>query len=117
MNGPTDPHGLGQEVPPISIIGNCVIGFVEEIHGEAGRPCPEYIPTRFELLLLARHWSRVLVDLERWWAASDSVGSDETRQWFYANERLNQITDLAGVDSVSKLFAEVELEGESDVPD
>ncbi len=53
MNGPTDPHGYGQDVPPVTVGHGFTIGFVEEIHGEAGRPVPEYIPT-----LTTPHWPR-----------------------------------------------------------
>src|SRR5262245_61355622 len=37
FNDPRDPHGYGQEVPPVTQVGPFTIGFVEEIHGEKGR--------------------------------------------------------------------------------
>src|SRR5260370_18205350 len=95
-NGPTDPHGFGQHVPPVTLVGPFVIGFVEEIHGEMGRPCPEYMPTKAELLVLAAPWARQLHDIEAWWAASEQVGSSEMRQREYSYDRIAKIASLVG---------------------
>jgi hypothetical protein len=32
------------------------LGFVDEVNGSGSEPQPGYIPTRHELLVLARHW-------------------------------------------------------------
>ena len=110
FNGPTDPHGYGQEVPPVTRIGPFTIGFVEEIHGEKGRPVPEYIPTKHELAVLARHWATQVIDIERWWAESEQVGSDEIRQRWYALDRLDRIADLIGEDAVNAEYDAAEAE-------
>jgi len=100
FNGPTDPHGYGQQVPPVTQVGGITIGFVEEIHGEKGRPVPEYMPTKHELAVLARHWATQVIEIEEWWDAYGQVGSDEIRRHWYALDRLNKIADLIGKDAV-----------------
>jgi hypothetical protein len=105
FNGPKDPHGYGIEVPPVTVVGPAVIGFVEEVHGEKGRPVPEYIPTRHELEVLVEHWVLQVVDLERWWAESDTVGSDEIRLHWYALDRLDKLAALLGEGAIDDAFA------------
>jgi hypothetical protein len=108
LNGPTDPHGFGREVPPTTDGDGFTIGFVEEIHGEAGRPQPEYVPTRHELSILAEHWARKVRGIESWWEESDSVGSDEMRERLYALDRLDSIADLIGEDKVRAVFDQLD---------
>jgi hypothetical protein len=108
MNGPTDPHGFGQEVPPTTCGPGFVIGFVEEVHGDAGRPEPEYVPTRHELAVLAAHWARKVREIERAWEEEESVGSSEMRERWYATDRLNAIADLIGGDAVQTVIDELD---------
>ena len=105
FNGPRDPHGYGQEVPPVTQVGPITIGFVEEIHGEQGRPVPEYLPTKHELTILAAHWAKQVIKIEQGWAETEavgckSVGSDEIRIRLYALDRLAKIADLIGAEAV-----------------
>src|SRR5262249_50194325 len=104
FNGPRDPHGYGQEVPPVTQVGPFTMGFVEEIHGEQGRPVPEYIPTKHELTILAAHWATQVIDIEQWWAESEQVGSDDIRKRLYALDRLAKIADRIGAEAVRAAF-------------
>lgn len=109
-NGPRDPHGLGRDVPPVTILlgGFVTVGHVERIHGEGGRPCPEYIPTRHELSLLARHWLREWIGFQIDWALAGQVGSAEVRIEAYAYDRLTAIANLIGHDVVRSIRDDVE---------
>jgi hypothetical protein len=100
FNGPTDPHGYGQEVPPVTRIGPFVIGYVGRIHGEEGRPCPEYIPTKHELRVLARHWEAVIEDHESYFEETGVSGSTEAREILYAAQRVDSIVGLIGTEDV-----------------
>ena len=104
FNGPTDPHGYRQEVPPVTQVGPFVIGFVEEIHGGQGRPVPEYLPTKEELTILAAHWATQVIKIEQWWAETEQVGSDEIRKRLYALDRLARIADRIGAEAVRAAF-------------
>lgn len=106
MNGPRDPHGYGIEVPPVTRVGPFTIGHVDRIHGEGGRPCPEYIPTRHELETLARHWMAVYLDHQMSFAVHGQTGSVETREILYAQDRLDAIAALIGGGAVDKILAE-----------
>lgn len=113
MNGPTDPHGCGQNVPPVTICANGMrIGFVEEIHGEQGRPMPEYIPTRHELLVLAKYWLRTVIDIKWRWQNYGCVGSSELRQVWYGDDRVNSISDIIGDEQVRAVYDELMREDE-----
>jgi hypothetical protein len=92
--GPEGPHGNGHWVPPVTQGPGFTIGYVEEIHGEMGRPVPEFVPTRHELLTLAEHWRSEWLMIELWWLESGSVGSDELRQYEYAFDRMSRATGL-----------------------
>ena len=99
-NGPRFPHGPGIEVPPVTIAGPFVIGHVGYIHGPEGAPCPEYVPTRHEVEVLARHWAGVAAEIELFWAAFEQVGSDDTREQPYARARLSAAAKVLGAAAV-----------------
>jgi hypothetical protein len=102
FNGPTDPHGYGQEVPAVTILPTCrAIGHVNHVHGGPGRPCPEYVPTRYELTQLREFWDAAATDLERWWEESGKVGSGELSEHEYACMRVLAIDDILGGPSSS----------------
>ncbi len=81
-------------------------GFCDEIHGEQGAPCPDYIPTKHELELLARHWAGVKVDIEDFCAAYEQVGSSDMRQHAYAILRLGRIRKYLGDARIEEIIEE-----------
>jgi hypothetical protein len=109
LNGPDDPHGDGLDPLAFAVVagGGFRIGFVEEIHGEGGRPCPEYVPTRHELMILFRHWAEVQLRIEAEWAVTAQVGSDEIRRQPYAIRRWCAIRKLIGEDKADEAHAEI----------
>ena len=110
FNGPRDPHGFGQAVPPVTVLhapgGTVVIGHVDYIHGDSGRPCPEYIATKHELELLARHWFGVRDGLTADFMLTGQSGTDDAREIIYAGDRLHQIAGQLGSERMNALFEE-----------
>ena len=49
------------------VAGNCIIGGCSEINGSDAVACTEYIPTRHELLQLARYWYDTLLGIHLDW--------------------------------------------------
>ncbi len=84
------------------------IGFVNEIHGDRGKVCPEFVPTQHELMLLARHWIEQMHDIEMDWFYDASPCSSEMRVMPYARRRLNRIQTAIGKEAFDKLAAEAE---------
>jgi hypothetical protein len=104
MNGPTDPHGYGQEVPPYTVLpGGSTNGLAEILYGEAGRPVPEYIPTRNELLVLVHHYVDEEVHCQAFWDTFTCVGSYELRLVRHARERISRIAELLGEAAEEKI--------------
>lgn len=81
-------------------------GRSDEIHGEQGAPCPDYVPTKHELDLLARHWAGVKVESEDFWQIHEQVGSSDMRQNAYANLRLRRIAKHLGDARIDDLIEE-----------
>lgn len=81
-------------------------GRSDEIHGELGAPCPDYVPTKHELDLLARHWAGVKVEIEDFWQIHEQVGSSDMRQNAYANLRLRRIAKHLGDARIDELIEE-----------
>jgi hypothetical protein len=100
-----DPFGYGNDVPRGAGIGpDGPFGYVEEIHGDLGRPMPGYVPTKHELLLLARHWAEERTDIARFWSDYGQVGSEDMRMDLYASHRLGRISDQVGEEEIRKIY-------------
>jgi hypothetical protein len=82
------------------------VGFVEEVNGPGAGEVAGVIPTRHEVLELAKYWAKCAVHIEYWWFLFEQVGSSETRQHSFAWRRVNRIHELLGAD-VDKAVADV----------
>jgi hypothetical protein len=80
------------------------------VNGEGSTPCPDYVPTRYEVLELARHWYFELLDLETYFCYYATVGSDDWRIMAYAKRRLDRMAAALGMDAVEAVYKEVEAE-------
>ena len=88
--------------------GNCIIGLCPEINGSDAVACPEYIPTRHELLELVRYWHDKLLGIQVDWFFTGQSGSYESRMLAYAGRRLDRIATVIGKEATDKVVAEVE---------
>ncbi len=84
-----------------------VVGFIEEIHGEAGKSdCIEV--TRFEICLLARHWIEQLKSVHHTFAMGGS-GSWEIRMRPYAEQLIAGFieAEMISVEKVNEIAKEM----------
>ena len=79
-----------------SAAGPFLMGYVDEIHGPLGKECPDYRPTRFELIQLVKHWACVQIDFHLNWFYYRSIGSREMRMDPYAGMRLKELRRVLG---------------------
>ena len=84
-----------------------VIGSVDEVNGPEASPCPEYVPTRHEVLQLARYWSARWMDIEMSYFFTSAVGSSDWRVHAYAGRRLDRMAEAIGLEAVDKVFGEI----------
>ena len=93
------------------LVGNGVaIGCVDEVNGPGAEEVSGYTPTHHELLLLARHWAEVDLNIRFEFALFGFTGSTEIRLLPFANLRLGRIARCLGGDAVRQVIAEVEQE-------
>ena len=76
-------------------LGGC-IGHVDEVNGNDAAEVPEFVPTRHELLLLARYWAGVAIEME--WRSRDTecYGSDWSRRLSFGLARVARISRCIG---------------------
>jgi hypothetical protein len=79
---------------------------VDEVNGPGAAEVTGFIPTRHELLELARYWANVAVDIEYCWFCYETVGSTDMRLNSFAWRRVSRIHEVLG-DAVSKVVDEV----------
>ena len=82
------------------------IAAVEEVNGTGAAEVVGFVPTRHELLELARYWAKVAVDIEYLWFLYQQVGSSDLRRQPFAWSRVGRIQELLG-DDVSKIVDKV----------
>lgn len=98
-----DARGLGP-----SETGMFVIGLVDSIVGEDGAEVPELVATKYESLVLVRHWATEIIDLDFMYFLYGCTGSSEWRTRVYANRRLNTLANVIGDEEVTKAFRQAE---------
>ena len=76
-------------VAPWGKPGDFVMGYVDEVNGRGAVAVPEFTATRYELLVLLKHWAEVGIDIPFRWFLYEQVGSSETRQDVFAASRVN----------------------------
>ena len=99
-----DTEGLGY------LPGPGRVGCVDEVNGDGARPCPDYVPTRHELMELARYWLAQRLEIALFYFETKSSGSTEYRISLYAQRRLARIADALGDDALDQVQLQVEAE-------
>jgi hypothetical protein len=88
--------------------GPFVIGLVDSIAGEGGVEVREFVATKHELLVLARHWATEIIDLGFAYFLYGCTGSSEWRTRVYADRRLSTIAKAIGEEEVRNAFTQAE---------
>ena len=76
------------------------VGFDDIVNGPGAREVPDFLPTRTELLELAKYWELISLDTEYFVFATGQTGSTEIRLIPYAERRVARIVELLGDDAV-----------------
>lgn len=95
-----DSDDLGPLVGPD---GWC-IGSVPHINGDLSHACPDFVPTKYELLQVARFWHGILQHNAFLWEEFGSTGSTEYRECIFAERRLKRIGDIIGQDELDRFI-------------
>lgn len=82
------------------------VGNVPEVNGFGAEEVSGFIPTRHELLLLARHWADVAIwrNFNDW--SNETASSSGWRRIFFAWRRVDRIRTLLGDDLVDQVITE-----------
>jgi hypothetical protein len=75
------------------------IGYVDFVNGDAAREVPGFIPTRAELVELAKHYESIFLDRSFFLFRTRQIGSTDLRLAPFAERRVARIIDLVGVDA------------------
>lgn len=77
-----------------------VVGYVDAVNGDGAQEVSGVVPTRHELLELAKYWAKIAVDHEWYFFCTGQTGSTEWRETAYAHNRIGRIADLLGEEAV-----------------
>ena len=94
-------------VAPWGQPGVCVFGKVDEVNGPGAMAVPDFTASRYELIVLLKHWAQIKLDIEFFCFCCECTGSSETRMRCFAGRRVNRIAEaLADEESVEKAWDE-----------
>jgi hypothetical protein len=87
--------------------GAFTVGSVDEVNGRGAQEVPAFIPTRNELVELAKYWAKVAIEAEFFGFIYACSGSTEIRLIPFAWRRVDRIADCVGEDEVGNAVEEV----------
>ncbi len=95
-------------VAPRGQPGVCIIGRVDEVNGRGAVAVPEFTASRYELLVLLKHWAEIRLDIEFYWFLYEQPGSSDSRKAAFAGSRITRIAEaLADEEAVCAALDEV----------
>lgn len=100
---PDDCEGLDYHVDEAAGVR---VGYVEEINGLGGALAPEFVPTRFELEIIATYWMNRRYDNE-WKCRGREMGHAESRENAFASRRLRRLRILLGEERYRRVGVKV----------
>jgi len=99
----TDTKGLG----PRHFRGGEVIGLVDEVNGPGSQLCPSFVPTRHELLHLAKYWIERQIDVDFFTFHTGCSGSTEWRIAQYSTRRIQRLARILGHSAIRAIYDEI----------
>jgi hypothetical protein len=69
------------------------LGHVDEVNGRGALAVPEFIASRYELLVLLKHWTEIELDIRFWWFCFQMGDNSKGRLNTLAARRVNRIAD------------------------
>jgi len=100
----TDSEGLGAWGNKIA----GTVGYVSEVNGVEACEIPEFIPTRHELIQIAKYWYLRQLDNDFFFFAFGQTGSSEWRTNVYASLRIDRIAGILPEQELNQAIEEVE---------
>jgi hypothetical protein len=102
------PHKGNPDSEGLGWYGNdrIVIGCVDEVNGAGSIEFPSFVPTRHELIQLAKYWATVRIDLDFSYFVDGQTGSTEIRLGPFASRRVARIAEALGEEEVAKAVNE-----------
>jgi hypothetical protein len=85
-----------------------VIGHVPEVNGSEACEVPQFVPTKHELIQIAKYWFQRRLDNDFYLFVFGQTGSSEWRTNVYANRRINRIADILPEQELNQSIEEVE---------
>ena len=80
------------------------VGYVDEVNGPNSAEMPEFVPTRYELIQLAKYWATIVIDLRFDYFLYTQTGSSEWRLDAFAWRRVGRIGEILGQDQINKVI-------------
>lgn len=80
------------------------VGYVDEVNGPNSVEMPEFVPTRYELIQLAKYWATIVIDLRFDYFLYTTTGSSEWRLDAFARRRVGRIGEILGQDEINKVI-------------
>jgi hypothetical protein len=80
------------------------VGYVDEVNGPNSAEMPEFVPTRYELIQLAKYWATIVIDLRFDYFLYTQTGSSEWRLDAFARRRVGRIGKILGQDEINKVI-------------
>jgi len=85
-----------------------VVGYVPEVNGSEACEVPQFVPTKHELIQIAKYWFQRLLNIQFWFSATGQSGSSEWREAAYARRRINRMAEILPEQELNQAIEEVE---------
>ena len=82
------------------------IGVTPGVNDESAKLVPGFVPTRYELRVLGKHYLDEALRIQHWWNDTSQIGSSERRMESFAWRRLDTIRKAIGDDAVDSAVTE-----------
>jgi hypothetical protein len=100
-----DSDGLGWLVNE-----NSRVGYVSEVNGPDSAEVLNFVPTRYELIQLVKHWATISIDYQFDLFLYHQPGSVGRQREAFAGRRIDRIATVLGEEVVEKAINKVEEE-------
>jgi len=91
-----------------------VIGRVAEINGSEACEVPQFVPTKHELIQIAKYWLLRLLNNHLWYFETGQTGSSEWRESVYASRRIDRIAEILPEQEFNNVIEEIERDFKQD---
>jgi hypothetical protein len=90
--------------PDLCIMPMGPVGHVDEVNGPGACLVRGFVPTKYEVLELAKHWAEILIDLKYFCWCYETYGSDWSRRMAFAGMRLKRMEKCVGEEEIRNVY-------------